>query len=58
MTCLIAPYSYWFKEQVINLKDILASEEWDTLIMHVALDIEAYQNLEDKLDRVKHHRIK
>ena len=51
MTCLIAPYSYFFKPMVINLR-------CDTLVMQVVLDTEAYQDLEAKLDRLKRHRIK
>lgn len=63
MTCLIAPYSYWFKPQVIHvtdamLKDILPKDEYGALFKGIALDTAAYQDLEAKLDRLKRHRIK
>lgn len=58
MTCLIAPYSYWFKPQVVALKDSLSKDEYNAVCMQIALDIVAYQDLEDKLERVKQHRIK
>jgi hypothetical protein len=50
MTCLIAPYSRYFQplELKIDLKELLGKEAYEAFVKTTALEILAFNDLEEK----------